>query len=126
MDLLCQFQADVLGVPVRRPAVRETTALGAALPGRDRRAGSGTPRRTPRRHGNEEAAFSPGDAGDEVDRRYAEWRRGVERARGLGARRRRVSGQATRIAGSPARRGTSATSTGRSSACFVAYVSRYS
>jgi len=29
-DLLMQFQADVLGVPVLRPAVRETTALGAA------------------------------------------------------------------------------------------------
>ena len=31
MDLLCQFQADVLGVPVRRAAVQETTALGAAF-----------------------------------------------------------------------------------------------
>ena len=30
MDLLCQFQADVLGVTVRRPVVQETTALGAA------------------------------------------------------------------------------------------------
>ena len=30
MDVLCQFQADLLGVPVRRPAVQETTALGAA------------------------------------------------------------------------------------------------
>jgi glycerol kinase len=29
-DLLMQFQADVLGVPVVRPVVRETTALGAA------------------------------------------------------------------------------------------------
>ena len=29
-DLLMQFQADVLGVPVIRPAVTETTALGAA------------------------------------------------------------------------------------------------
>ena len=29
-DLLMQFQADVLGVPVRRPVVAETTALGAA------------------------------------------------------------------------------------------------
>jgi glycerol kinase len=29
-DLLMQFQADVLGVPVVRPAVTETTALGAA------------------------------------------------------------------------------------------------
>jgi len=29
-DLLMQSQADLLGVPVRRPVVRETTALGAA------------------------------------------------------------------------------------------------
>ncbi len=29
-DLLLQFQADVLGVPVIRPRVLETTALGAA------------------------------------------------------------------------------------------------
>ena len=29
-DLLMQFQADLLGVPVIRPAVSETTALGAA------------------------------------------------------------------------------------------------
>jgi glycerol kinase len=30
MDLLCQFQADLLGVEVRRPVVQETTAMGAA------------------------------------------------------------------------------------------------
>jgi glycerol kinase len=30
-DLLCQLQADQLGVPVRRPEVVETTALGAAF-----------------------------------------------------------------------------------------------
>jgi glycerol kinase len=29
-DWLMQFQADVLGVPVRRPAMVETTARGAA------------------------------------------------------------------------------------------------
>jgi glycerol kinase len=29
-DLLMQFQADILGVPVVRPRVMETTALGAA------------------------------------------------------------------------------------------------
>jgi glycerol kinase len=29
-ELLMQFQADVLGVPVVRPVVAETTALGAA------------------------------------------------------------------------------------------------
>ena len=31
MDVLCQFQADVLGVTVRRPANAETTVLGAAF-----------------------------------------------------------------------------------------------
>ena len=31
-DLLCQLQADQLGVPVQRPRVLETTALGAAFP----------------------------------------------------------------------------------------------
>ncbi len=30
-DLLMQFQADLLGIPVHRPAVLETTALGAAF-----------------------------------------------------------------------------------------------
>jgi glycerol kinase len=30
-DLLCQLQADQLGVPVERPEVVETTALGAAF-----------------------------------------------------------------------------------------------
>jgi glycerol kinase len=30
-DALIQFQADILGVPVIRPAVTETTALGAAF-----------------------------------------------------------------------------------------------
>ncbi|HVL82037.1 MAG TPA: glycerol kinase GlpK [Actinomycetota bacterium] len=31
MDLLCQLQADLGGVPVLRPEIRETTALGAAF-----------------------------------------------------------------------------------------------
>ena len=53
-DFLCQFQADILGLPVVRPAVIETTALGAppgaARPGRarDPRPGRpGEPRRAP-------------------------------------------------------------------------------
>jgi len=29
-DFLMQFQADIMGIPVRRPMIRETTALGAA------------------------------------------------------------------------------------------------
>jgi glycerol kinase len=31
MDMLCQFQADLLGIPVRRPRQTETTVLGAAF-----------------------------------------------------------------------------------------------
>jgi glycerol kinase len=31
MDVLCQFQADLLGIPVLRPRQTETTALGAAF-----------------------------------------------------------------------------------------------
>ncbi|WP_287155800.1 glycerol kinase GlpK [Candidatus Solincola tengchongensis] len=31
MDMLLQYQADLLGVPVRRPVIPETTSLGAAL-----------------------------------------------------------------------------------------------
>ena len=31
MDVLCQLQADLLGIPVRRPRQTETTALGAAF-----------------------------------------------------------------------------------------------
>ena len=80
MDVLCQFQADLLGVPVRRPVVQETTAMGAAL-----LAGLGVGIWSSR----EEAAgawaldreFVPGDR-DEADRRYAGWQRAVERARG--------------------------------------------
>ncbi|MFC2079818.1 FGGY-family carbohydrate kinase, partial [Candidatus Bipolaricaulota bacterium] len=30
-DFLCQFQSDILGIPVVRPRHRETTALGAAF-----------------------------------------------------------------------------------------------
>jgi glycerol kinase len=30
MDVLCQFQADILGIPVSRPSISETTAMGAA------------------------------------------------------------------------------------------------
>ncbi|HEV3475825.1 MAG TPA: glycerol kinase GlpK [Actinomycetota bacterium] len=80
MDVLLQLQADLLGVPVRRPVVQETTALGAAF-----LAGLATGVwRT-----KEEAAsawsldreFSPGDR-QEADRRYAGWRRAVERSRG--------------------------------------------
>jgi len=80
MDVLCQFQADVLGVPVRRPEVRETTALGAAyLAGIaegvwDSPAAAAASWR-------EEAAFTPAMDAAEVERRAGEWARAVERSR---------------------------------------------
>jgi len=80
MDVLCQFQADVLGVTVRRPAVPETTALGAAyLAGIaegvwDSPADAAAAWR-------EQASFTPAMDATEVDGRLATWRRAVERSR---------------------------------------------
>jgi len=81
MDLLCQFQADVLGVTVRRPAVKETTVLGAAyLAGLAEGVWSSPAEAAA--SWSEEAAFTPAMAPDDVTRRQAEWHRAVERSRG--------------------------------------------
>ena len=81
-NLLMQIQADLIGVPVVRPRVTETTALGAAyhaglavgfwedeeeiasLWGRDR-------------------VFEPQIPRDHAEERLAQWRRAVERSRDL-------------------------------------------
>lgn len=82
-DLLCQLQADQLGVPVQRPQVLETTALGAAF-----LAGLGTG-----------VWSSPAELADvwQLDRRFeptagvrddgthARWSDAVERAKGWAA-----------------------------------------
>jgi glycerol kinase len=81
MDVLCQFQADVLGVPVRRPVVKETTALGAAYLAGIAEGVWSTPADAAGAW-QEEAAFTPVMPTDEVSRRHAEWLRGVDRARG--------------------------------------------
>lgn len=79
MDVLCQFQADVLGVPVRRPVVRETTALGAALLAGIAEGVWASPEDAARAW-QQDASFEPAPPPD-LDRRRAEWHRGVERAR---------------------------------------------
>jgi len=81
MDVLCQFQADVLGVPVRRPVVKETTALGAAYLAGIAEGIWASPADAAAAW-QEEAAFTPKMPADEVDRRHEEWLRGVDRARG--------------------------------------------
>ena len=79
-DLLMQFQADVLGVPVVRPAITETTALGAAfLAG----LGVGLWRDETEldRQWRAERTFEPAMASDRVAELKAHWRRALERAK---------------------------------------------
>jgi glycerol kinase len=81
MDLLLQFQADLVGVPVRRAAIQETTALGAAfLAGIAE--GMWESAAAVNASWQSAATFSPAMDGAERDRRRADWRRAVERARG--------------------------------------------
>jgi glycerol kinase len=79
-DLLMQFQADVLGVPVVRPQVTETTALGAAyLAGLATGFWAGPEVLRAKRKGD--TRFEPQmDAADRKARR-GQWQRAVERAK---------------------------------------------
>ena len=79
MDVLCQFQADVLGVTVRRPANPETTVLGAASLAGIAEGVWASPDDAAAAW-REEAAFVPTPLPD-ADRRRADWRRAVDRAR---------------------------------------------
>jgi glycerol kinase len=80
-DLLCQLQADQLGVPVERPQVVETTALGAAfLAGLGAGVWSSTDEL--RETWNLDRRFDPQGDRDTADRAHAQWRRAVERAKG--------------------------------------------
>ena len=79
-DLLMQFQADVLGVPVVRPVVTETTALGAAyLAGLA--VGYWQSRQEIAAQWQVQRRFEPGMAQEERLQRLATWRRAVQRAR---------------------------------------------
>jgi glycerol kinase len=77
-DFLLQFQADLLGVPVARPDVVETTALGAAA-----LAGLALGVwKAPREYlaGRRFQRFVPGDKARAVRAGEAQWRRAVETA----------------------------------------------
>jgi glycerol kinase len=79
-DLLMQTQSDLLGVPVQRPKVTETTALGAAyLAGLA--AGFWPTMQTITDHWQLEKEFLPAISEDERQTRYARWRRAVDRSR---------------------------------------------
>src|SRR5688500_2856156 len=84
MDLLCQFQADLLGVPVRRPTLAETTALGATyLAGLA--VGVWASPEELARYWLLEKEFSPVMSQTDADRRQEAWARAVTRARAFGS-----------------------------------------
>jgi glycerol kinase len=80
-DLLCQLQADLLGVPVERPRIVETTALGAAF-----LAGLGTgvwaSTDALRETWQLDRRFEPSQDRAAADAAHARWRDAVERAKG--------------------------------------------
>ena len=80
-DLLLQMQADVLGRDVVRPAVLETTALGAAyLAGLA--VGFWKDMDEVARHWREDKRFTPQMSEGEREEMYTGWKRAVERAKG--------------------------------------------
>ena len=80
-DLLMQFQADLLGVPVLRPKVLETTALGAAyLAGLT--VDLWKSREELASHWQLEKRFEPHMPRGEAKEKMARWREAVARARG--------------------------------------------
>ena len=80
-DLLCRLQADQIGVPVERPQMIETTALGAAfLAG----LGTGTWSSTEelRETWTLDRSFAPLASREEADAGHRRWLAAVERAKG--------------------------------------------
>jgi glycerol kinase len=79
-ELLMQFQSDLLGVPVVRPQVHETTALGAAyLAGLA--VGFWKSADDVRRNWRVDRRFEPGMSRDEAQALRAGWDKAVARAK---------------------------------------------
>ena len=80
MDVMCQLQSDLLGIPVRRPKLTETTALGAAyLAGLGAGLWSDSDLAGLWKLGRE---FTPKMSRDQADSLQEGWRRAVETSRG--------------------------------------------
>ena len=80
-DLLCQLQADQLGVPVERPSIVETTGLGAAFAAG---LGAGVWSSTDelKQTWALDRRFEPAGERDAADAAHSRWRDAVERAKG--------------------------------------------
>ncbi len=84
-DLLMQFQADILGVPVLRPVVTETTALGAAyLAGLA--VGFWQDQQEIARNWAVDRVFEPDMSAERREELYAGWEKAVERTLGWARR----------------------------------------
>jgi glycerol kinase len=80
-DMLMQFQADLLGVPVERPAILETTALGAAyLAGLATGFWNDVEEIAKTRPAGQ--IFTPQMDPDSAKKRYAKWQDAVNRSKG--------------------------------------------
>ena len=80
-ELLMQFQADLLGVPVVRPKIAETTALGAAYAA-GLAVGFWADRAELVSHWGVDRRWSPAMDAARRDRLYASWGRAVQRSFG--------------------------------------------
>lgn len=80
-ELLMQFQADILGVPVIRPVVTETTVLGAAYAA-GLAVGYWQNTDRLRSHWAEEARFEPAMPEATRERLYASWQKAVTKSFG--------------------------------------------
>lgn len=76
---LMQFQADILGIPVVRPEIVETTALGAAYAA-GLAVGVWSSTDELRAHWREDARFEPRMGADERRRRYRQWKKAVAKS----------------------------------------------
>jgi glycerol kinase len=77
--LCMQLQADILGVPVSRPVVAETTALGAGYAA-GLAVGFWRDTEELRANWNEDRRWQPGWNDDQRAAGYAGWRKAVERS----------------------------------------------
>ncbi|MDA0162555.1 glycerol kinase GlpK [Solirubrobacter ginsenosidimutans] len=78
-ELLMQFQADVLGVPVIRPSVTETTALGAAYAA-GLATGFWSDQAELKERWAEDKRWEPQMAEDVREKEYARWKKAVQRS----------------------------------------------
>ncbi len=80
-NTLMQFQSDILGIPLVRPKVLETTALGAAyLAGLAVQFWKNT--NETKTHWHEDKRFEPSMNKSEVDRLLEKWNKAVEKSKG--------------------------------------------